>query len=148
VEGAPAAGRPGGRQVTGNDAQHDPVRTEIRSISSDVEERRVRRHRDRPLQAPVMPGGYRSPTDWTVVYGHAYAIPASPTPDGRSARKTGPSEPVDGVVPLGPGAAVWRRGPCRRHRWTEAVRKVDEGTSAGPDRQPASRGRLRGFRRA
>ena len=56
----------------------------------------IRIARCRPMFAVRVP---RS-TDWTVVYGHAYAIPASPLASGgQCGRNNSALEPLDGVKP-------------------------------------------------
>src|SRR3954452_2321353 len=73
VQGTPAAGLlTGGQRAAGRTNASDGKNT-----GRNMEGGR-RHQRDRPSRARGTPRGYRSPTDWTVVYGHASAIPAPP----------------------------------------------------------------------
>lgn len=114
VEGAPAAGPPPAANGSPAARNRKHART-----GWEVEERRDRRHRDRPSQTPVTSHGYRGPT---FHCGPRSRIRDPSAPPRAASKKDRPDGRADGVVPLGPGAVVRRRGPCRR--LSVAVRKV------------------------
>jgi hypothetical protein len=144
VEGTLAAGHvTGGQRAAGSTKASGNNAGKIGNAGRKDPEGGSRHHRDRPSQAPVTPRGYRSSTDWTVVYGHASAIPAPP-PQAAGVDDDRPQRRIDGVVPrprrhlFGAGApscsapAPHDAGPARiAYSSTEGFVKAPQPVSPG-----------------
>src|SRR5688500_1826838 len=104
VQGTPASGQtPGGQRAASSTTASEGKNT---GTGRRDRGRGFWHHRDHPSSAPVTPRGYRSSTDWTVVYGHASTIPAFSPRQAADADSNRPQRRIDGVTPHGPGAAI------------------------------------------